>query len=935
MLPGEQFVSLRPSLRYNGRIYTIHYFTTGSASRTGASLIGLASPSSFSDQQITGLLVTVDGAILEDEEMLREIYVLYRSAYYLNEIAASGPLGFTDFYPFDDFRRDLLWITRNPFFLKQFIKGLFESRQEKTEGALRAILTPQRTPPGDIEAFAQEARKGLEIGNDYLATVDGTLEAARFSNSRAVRNVASGVRDIFKSWRPITEQGQSFIEIDGSRLELFNALDLWSLGTKLIWIDDLQKDRAEWLEQYVSFATGNAALDDDQLGATAVVLAEVEDSWQQRGHIILEFAKERSVDLGIRIATEELSKKWVKWAWQKYGKRIKGHRAAGAASAALLGFTLANFLYGLDDLYSNFSIAESADELRSVFLDGRMQLQEKAKASRKDYYDGQLAAQFRIVYMLESLAAAQAFRAYGDGVEATVRKGLVSYLNPINWFKGREYREAAAGLRSIADELEAEAEDRVGHPDFVDVAVSLTINRLAVLSPPIGQCEINRSDGIDLHVERSDKGDSYVVCVNLDDPHIRFETVMANDVRSVNPFPDQREQVASMVDRKPYNLHHPVVAFNADYFGGGHGPEGLTVKNGFRVDGPNSDDYDGNETKRVSMSVSRIGSVDLRHKTGADVSDTLLHLSRLYNSVGGGPTLVRDGKLVPDPCPKEGFSEEDECRKTRQTAVGVSQDGRTIVVAVAESQTGEGMGRLLLQYGAFWGMKLDGGSSSQLWYRGDLKVSANGVANAVLIFREDIPRHDAFLLSQSQYPIVGPGESISLAFTLRNVGFLPWEPSLSYSLVHTGGERFSLPVSYPVPAHIPPNTDVQWMLQSTAPQTPGAYQTRWQLFYKDAQGNREPIGPEVGYVVTVVPTGTPPDVIGSLRQFVDELRQQLEGDLQSILDELQRRIEERIEEELRKRLPPELRCLLGIGLVVSQAAVVSQWRRKRRCFGRE
>ena len=118
LLPDEHLVTLAPGLDYNGRLYEIHYFTNGSLNDNKARLIGLATPESFTQQQISGLLVTADGEIVDDEETMREVFLLYRSAYFLYDVAASGPLGFTDFYPFEDFRSDLRKITANPIFIR-------------------------------------------------------------------------------------------------------------------------------------------------------------------------------------------------------------------------------------------------------------------------------------------------------------------------------------------------------------------------------------------------------------------------------------------------------------------------------------------------------------------------------------------------------------------------------------------------------------------------------------------------------------------------------------------------------------------------------------------------------------------------------------------------------------------------------------------------
>ena len=92
-----------------------------------------------------------------------------------------------------------------------------------------------------------------------------------------------------------------------------------------------------------------------------------------------------------------------------YGKRTTGHLVAGAASAVFLGFTLGNLIYGLDDLYNNFKAGERADEMRRRFRAERMQVQDRARSASGVTFDGELAARFRVAYMLESLAAAQVF----------------------------------------------------------------------------------------------------------------------------------------------------------------------------------------------------------------------------------------------------------------------------------------------------------------------------------------------------------------------------------------------------------------------------------------------------------------------------------------------------------------------------------------------
>jgi hypothetical protein len=233
------------------------------------------------------------------------------------------------------------------------------------------------------------------------------------------------------------------------------------------------------------------------------------------------------------------------------------------------------------------------------------------------------------------------------------------------------------------------------------------------------------------------------------------------------------------------------------------------------------------------------------------------------------------------------------------------------------------MGGILREYGAHQAMKLDGGSSTQLWYREELLIppddEVGGVANALLVFREEIPRHDAQLIEQSRWPIVKAGEPFSMTLTLRNVGFLPWEADLPYNLRHIEGERFGLNNRNGVPATVATGVDIEWIMQGLAPEKPGFYESQWQLAYEDTQGSEEVFGPILKQVVVVVPDDTPPDVTAGLRQLLDHYQELGREQLDLFLADLIAQGLQRIQDELLNLLPPELLCLqslLGIGLLL-------------------
>lgn len=262
----------------------------------------------------------------------------------------------------------------------------------------------------------------------------------------------------------------------------------------------------------------------------------------------------------------------------------------------------------------------------------------------------------------------------------------------------------------------------------------------------------------------------HVFKIDTQSPNLSFEMVMAKDSRNVNEGKQTksspREWVREMVARAPYAGRNPVLAFNADYFAGDndHGPEGLTVKNGKRFDGEfaSPPDYDAdqlaedgntNETNRSSLSISKSNGIRIGQQT--DCSKDCFYWpfndDAYYNTTGGGPLFIDKGERIGgtgegryEPCQNEGFSTASYgycgTQPDAWTAVGVTQDGRYLIVAVGLSQTMDTMAAILKVEGAWQAMKLDGGGSTQLWYKGKEIISdsrqVRQVANAILVFSQ-------------------------------------------------------------------------------------------------------------------------------------------------------------------------------------------------------
>jgi hypothetical protein len=168
-------------------------------------------------------------------------------------------------------------------------------------------------------------------------------------------------------------------------------------------------------------------------------------------------------------------------------------------------------------------------------------------------------------------------------------------------------------------------------------------------------------------------------------------------------------------------------------------------------------------------------------------------------AVGGGPWLVRNGEILID-APQQGFQTGFSDRRHPRTAVGVTAQGRLLLVTVDGRQPMSGgmtlyeLAQLMKQLGATDAINLDGGGSTTLAVRGGLVLNSPSegkqrpVANAVVVYA---PRPTAAGIEVQLEPTsatLRSGESVQ--FTVRPQGqaarFNPYH--LIYGI--TGGIGF-------------------------------------------------------------------------------------------------------------------------------------------------
>jgi hypothetical protein len=367
---------------------------------------------------------------------------------------------------------------------------------------------------------------------------------------------------------------------------------------------------------------------------------------------------------------------------------------------------------------------------------------------------------------------------------------------------------------------------------------------LSVASAARANCRSDR-DGITYCVE--DRGETHLLIVDLTNPRLRVQTVMANDVLEVWPPEEQREGVIDIAKR--YRADDVVIAINADYFGWGRGPEGPTVVQGQRLDTPETIAANPSEYRRSTLALSRSGKAAITHLAPIDFLDPSAYRDLLFNAVSGGPIILRNGQPLPEElaCLIDNIP-VNACRRDRQTVAGVDEQGTKLYLVVSTQRSTRGLAELLRDYGAFNALKLDGGGSSQLWYRGRTLVKSDReVVNALLVFAEDRPRHAAQLLKRPPVQLLNAGESITLEVPLRNTGYLDWTVDRIYGLGRISGTIGTASFVRHI-SDVPPKADVTLSVPIEIAGPPGVYTSTWRMLQPF-----EEFGPMVPINAVVLP----------------------------------------------------------------------------------
>jgi subtilisin family serine protease len=343
---------------------------------------------------------------------------------------------------------------------------------------------------------------------------------------------------------------------------------------------------------------------------------------------------------------------------------------------------------------------------------------------------------------------------------------------------------ATADVLAAAGAFAADTHVEYAEPNYIyHISESALASTAEAALPAALQCDTDVYYGIQHCTDDNDQ--THVIRVDLNDPHIRVQTVLSSGLNgecsSVNPnapgrdnhdptsncpYPYPFETVESMLHR--YVTQGAVAIINTDYFGldGDHGAQGLAVRNGERLDGLAHNDDDGGGflgSTQPSLAFSPSNTATIGIPSSEQVIND--NLSGTYtNTVGGAPIIVQGGTVVNSDCtfPYPG----DTCSQLGQSAAGLTADGRLVLIT-ARKNAEDIANYLVGNYQVHTALKFDGGGSAGLAWLDSagqvLSFGATGeprpVAEGLLIFSTRIPSAPSDPLFKYQWALHNPGQT--------------------------------------------------------------------------------------------------------------------------------------------------------------------------------
>jgi hypothetical protein len=482
ILPGETAVEMVPVV-YQGTTYRLFYFTTRSdlSRRNTGELFFESSEEQWNNLGVQAILVTDENLQpITNDDLLRGILMMELAGYLHNTYTEIPNYAPADEQTLKDMTDLTGGFWGNVAFLDKKLHSLLKGDTEESldTEALRQILAAPNENTGSIQDYSDHVINLVNTGMEFKDAVQAVAEMEKFANDKSIRDTAKESLKIFDKWNKISTPSGLRGEIAGQDVSFANWLDLGELVIHLAFLEQLSSERAENLQQIANAGrAGKINISTDLLSAIDTVVLEAQDPSFQRASIIDDFVRDHIADLAQDVGLKVITDSLTQWTWEQFGTQVTGHLVAGAIASVTVGLTIADVLYGRDDVYANLVTAEHAARIAQELFDDLKALHQNGNPPSAYQEGDTLYLQMTVVY---NLAVSQWYQSYST----TVASGrLLTGLADL--FTGDQWTQAQEQFSQWAQQGDDDTYSYLIHPDIIEYAILTALARASLGIEPL------------------------------------------------------------------------------------------------------------------------------------------------------------------------------------------------------------------------------------------------------------------------------------------------------------------------------------------------------------------------------------------------------------------------------------------------------------------